>query len=140
MNREEALEYCNQAIKALKFRARIYPYDNIQAVVAVAIGKIESLKADVPEIEEDLFRQIRSIWAPVSAATSAAKIKKEPKEAPPVTEQSKKLTVRNPMQKDCSVCDHGCFARTPFGCQFKCGEPPYCAGFVWDKKGEIFNV
>jgi len=43
-------------------------------------------------------------------------------------------------EKTCRWCDYQGYKDSPFGCPFKNGEPPYCAGFVWDKKGELYNV
>lgn len=136
MTDEEQIDYCNKAIKALNFRARSYNCGTVKAAVNVAVKKIETLKTGFSGTHDDFVQEISHIWQPVLTATSTIKNKIDIQETE--SKQPENTAKREPI-KSCSHCEHR-FFHSFLGCDFKQGEPPFCAGFLLDRKGEVFNV
>lgn len=138
MDRDVITERCSLAIKGLKARGGRNPSNRVLALITAAISEINKRMESGFDSEESLDKFIRSIWAKVLPVLNREKIPAEVHKSADEKETQYVISATMPAEKECRWCDHGCFARTPFGCPFKCGEPPHCVGFVWDKKGEIW--
>lgn len=138
MDKDIVTERCNLAIKGLKARRGQHPSQKVFAVTTAAISEINNQMESGFDSEESLDKFIRGIWAKVLPVLNREKLPAKVDTSADEKETQSINSVTMPAKKECRWCDHGCFARTPFGCPFKCGEPPHCVGFVWDKKGEIW--
>lgn len=138
MDKDIVNERCSLAIKGLKARSGRNASKSVLNVTSAAINEINKRMESGFESEESLDKFIRGIWAKVLPVLNREKLSKEAHTGARETMNQSGTIKTKPAEKECRWCDHGCFARTPFGCPFKCGEPPHCIGFVWDKKGEIW--
>lgn len=138
MDKDIVAERCNLAIKGLKARSGQKPSQRVLALTTAAICEINKRMESGFESEESLDKFIRGIWARVLPVLNREKLSKEAHTGARETMNQSGTIKTKPAEKECRWCDYGCFARSPFGCPFKCGEPPHCIGFVWDKKGEIY--
>ena len=138
MDKDIVNERCSLAIKGLKARSGRNASQSVLTATTAAISKINKRMKSGFESEESLDKFIRGIWAKVLPVIKREKLPAKVHESADENVAQSVISATMPAEKECRWCDHGCFARTPFGCPFKCGEPPHCVGFVWDKKGEIW--